>query len=70
MGSIDSEGNVTYSTKISDGSGALTAAADVGNGVGVYSSKLMLTKDATLYAKWSDEVTVSYKVIEIGRAHV
>ena len=63
MGAIDSStGIITYSTQISDASGTIIARGDIGNGVSVRDGKLMLTADATLYARWG-EGDVPYKII-------
>ena len=54
--------NVIYSTQITEADGSLIPGV-VGTGVKVQGSKLILTDDTTLYAKWDDTTTVGYKVI-------
>ena len=53
---------VTFSTQISKADGSLIHGVE-GTGVKVYGGKLTLSADTTLYAKWSDETTTTYKII-------
>ena len=53
---------VEYSTQITYADGSLIPGVE-GTGVKVLNSKLILSADTTLYAKWDDTTTVGYKVI-------
>ena len=53
---------VNYGTRVSDGSGTLVTMSDSENGVFVRDGRLLLSKNATIYAKWI-ESTVNYTVV-------
>lgn len=65
-GSVDDSDNVTYNTQVTDASGNLVVMNDATAGVAVSSTsegkRLTLTKNATLFAKWT-EAAVNYTVV-------
>jgi len=55
-GSLGTSGDVVYRTQITDGNGNLiSGASDPDAGVSVTGGKLILDRNATLYAKWNDD---------------